>query len=301
LGHILQDGKDRCGKTQKCDIGIVCNDRGYAELCEEKDIVKLFPKRARNTNKGSFGTATLIAGSEQYIGTAQLALGGALKSGCGYVKLCCHDKLKYAIAPIYPQAIYCDSEDLSSDCIAIGMGCGVSTALYEKIKYLLTEYKGTLIIDADGLNTLAKYGVGVLKDAKCKVILTPHIKEFSRLSGQDVSKITQNSVDLCRDFANDKGVTVLLKSSSSILSDGKKVVVIDRGSSALAKAGSGDMLSGFMCGSIARGLSPFNGAMCAGYVLGCAGELVAEQFTEYCANSADILNILPCVVKRLTH
>jgi NAD(P)H-hydrate repair Nnr-like enzyme with NAD(P)H-hydrate dehydratase domain len=116
-----------------------------------------------------------------------------------------------------------------------------------------------------------------------------------------VSKITQNSVDLCRDFANDKGVTVLLKSSSSILSDGKKVVVIDRGSSALAKAGSGDMLSGFMCGSIARGLSPFNGAMCAGYVLGCAGELVAEQFTEYCANSADILNILPCVVKRLTH
>jgi NAD(P)H-hydrate epimerase len=300
MGYVLQNGPYVCGEKVKCDIGIVCKDTATAKLVEDGDVAKLFPKRARNTHKGSYGTATLIAGSEKYVGAAALSLSAALKSGAGYVKLFCDEKTKYALAPVYPSAIYSNEVDLTSDCIAIGMGCGISDELYEKIKYLLNEYTGTLIIDADGINTLAKCGTNVLKGAKCKVVLTPHIKEFSRICKLYTNEIVENPIDACTNFAKEFGVTVLLKGSTSVLSDGVKTVVVDRGSTALAKAGSGDMLSGFMCGSIARGLSPFNGAMCSAYVLGKAGEYCSNEVGDYAATSADVLKNLPYVVKSLT-
>ena len=299
-GFVLSDGFDICGTVIKKDIGISLPEDNYACIYEDEDIKKFFPKRRRNTHKGTFGTATLICGSEQYIGSAVLAVSAALKSGCGYVKAVCPDAVKAAIAPNWPQTVFTSDCDLSSAAIAVGMGCGASRSLYDGIAWLLKEYRGKLIIDADGLNSLAEYGVDILREKACEVVVTPHVKEFSRLTKKPVKDILSNPVACAKDFAREYNVTVLLKGAGTIICDKDNMAINVRGCSALSKAGSGDMLAGFMCGSAARGLTVFESAVCAAYILGASAELSAGRLTEYCVTSADILADIPVAIKNIT-
>lgn len=300
-GMFLNDGADYCGKIIKKDIGIVCPHGEYALIYGIADIKKFFPKRPRNSHKGTFGSANIVAGSDRYIGAAALAVSAALKSGCGYVKLTSTEKVRLSLAPRYPSAIYLEEADLSSDALAIGMGCGVSERLYKLIKTLLNEYCGTLVIDADGLNSLAKFGVGILgTNKKCNVIITPHVKEFSRLTDKSVEEIQSAPFDCAKEFARRHNVTVLLKSAASVITDGTRTALNISGNSSLAKGGSGDMLSGYLCGTLARGLQPFDACVCSAYVLGKSAEISAREKTEYCATARDIIKNLHFSVKRLT-
>ncbi|MDE6504318.1 MAG: NAD(P)H-hydrate dehydratase [Clostridia bacterium] len=298
-GMFLNDGLDFCGEIIKKDIGIICPQENYASV-NFSDNKSWYPKRKRNSHKGTYGSANLIAGSNRYIGAAALAAEAALKSGCGYVKLSTTERVTSALAVKLPQVIYLTEADVCSDAIAVGMGCGASKELYAQIKKLLSEYGGKLIIDADGLNAIAKYGVGILKRKNCNVIITPHIKEFSRLTGIEINKIEANPVEIAQNFAREYNITVLLKSAASIITDGQKTVINTFGCSALAKGGSGDMLSGFLCGTLARGLDIFNGAVCSAQTLGFAAEIAAEEKTEYCTTAKDILKNLHLSVMRLT-
>lgn len=299
-GLFMNDGLDYCGKTVVKDIGITVPSEGNFPLVyEDCDIKKYFPPRKRNSHKGTYGSANIIAGSEKYIGAAALAVSTALKSGCGYVKLTTAEKVKLSLAPRFPQTVFLSEEDLTSQCIALGMGCGVSEELYLKIKRILVSYGGTFIIDADGLNSLAKYGVEILKKKKCAVIITPHIKEFSRLTGIPAEEILSRPVELAERFAREYGVTVLLKSAASVITDGVKTVLNVRGNSALAKGGSGDMLAGFTCGTAARGLGAFDSAVCVSYILGATAEAVSAEKTEYCACAEDIIKNLHKTVGKL--
>lgn len=271
-----------------------------ASIIASQDVAKFYPRRKRNTNKGDYGSANIIAGSDKYIGAAALACAAALKSGCGYVKLTSTEKVKLALAAKYPQVIYLDEYDLNSQSIAIGMGCGVSKELYGQIKFLTENYSGTLIIDADGLNSLAKFGSHILNGSVCRVVLTPHLKEFSRLTGKTMDEISQNPVKEAEALAKSLGVIVLLKGAASIITDGENTLINTSGTTALAKGGSGDMLSGYMAGSVARGLSPFDAAVCSAYTIGISAEISSEQKTDYCATAHDILNNLHLAVKYLT-
>lgn len=300
LGMFLNDGIDYCGEIVKKDIGITVPEGNYTQLPSHRDISLFYPERRRNSHKGTYGSANIIAGSDCYIGAAALSTAAALKSGCGYVKLITSEKVKFAIAPVYPQAIYLDNIDLSSSAIAIGMGCGISVALYNKIKFILDRFNGTLIIDADGLNSLSEYGVEILKNSHCKVIITPHVKEFSRLTGISVTDILNNPLKIASEFSEKYGVIVLLKGAASIISDGKKNYIVKRGTTSLAKGGSGDMLSGYMCGTAARGTEAFDAAVCAAYTMGVAAEFASAENTDYCSTAEEVLKNLPNAVKSLT-
>ncbi|MDE6597515.1 MAG: NAD(P)H-hydrate dehydratase [Clostridia bacterium] len=300
VGMTLGDGPDICGAVVRRDIGITCPDGNYMQIYSDGEIAKFFPERRRNSHKGTYGSANLIAGSDKYLGAAALSAEAALNSGCGLVKLTTSQKVNSALAVKLAQVIYLDDPDLSSQAIAVGMGCGVSEELYVTLKSLLKNFGGTLIIDADGLNSLAKHGVEILNDKICKVILTPHIKEFSRLTGLSVDKILSDPAGYAKEFAQKYDVTLILKSAASVICDGVNTVINVRGTTALAKGGSGDMLSGFLCGSVARGLCPFDAAVCAAYILGVAAEISSEQKTDYCATAKDILKNLPKAIKNLT-
>lgn len=299
-GYFLNDGLDYCKTIIKKDIGITCPPHNYAQMYEDCDIKNFYPKRRRNTHKGTYGTAQLVAGSERYIGAAALASGAALKSGCGYVKLKTCTQNRLALASRLPQIIYSEDIDYSAECIAVGCGCGVSEDLYNTIGKLLQLYEGTLIIDADGLNTISKYGINILKNKRCRLILTPHVKEFSRLSKQSVCEIISDPIAHAQSFAKKYGVTVLLKSAVSVLTDGERVVLCQRGNSALAKGGSGDILTGLICGTVARGVDGFNASAVASYTLGLAAEISAEEKTEYCVTSKDLIKNIHLAVRRLT-
>ena len=299
-GMFLNDGIDYCGKIVLKDIGIFTPQDGCVEIADNEQIKKYYPTRARNSHKGTYGSATIVAGSEKYAGAAALSLKGALRSGCGYTKLLSCEYVRGLLIPKLPQVIYLDEIELHSNAIAVGMGMGATKETYQVVQTLLKNYEGYLIVDADGINVLSEFGIDILKEKKCNVILTPHIKEFSRLTNLSVSEILNNPIEIAKNFSKEYGVTLLLKSSASIITDGDRVTLNIKGTTALSKGGSGDILSGFMCGSLARGLSPFDGAVCAAYTLGVAAEIASEEKTDYCATADDIIKNLHFSVKRLT-
>ncbi|MGN1060812.1 MAG: NAD(P)H-hydrate dehydratase [Candidatus Coproplasma sp.] len=299
VGLYLNDGIDYSGKITVKDIGINC-DTPDALLLEEMDIKKFFPERLRNTHKGSYGTACIIAGSSQYLGAAALSVSTALKTGCGYLYAVVPQEIKYQLAVKYPQCIYSDTPLLSADAIAIGMGLGCNEQTYNLVCNLLKDYSGKLIIDADGLNSLAKFGVGVLKETKAQVLLTPHIGEMARLSGLSKEEVIADPIYVAKSFAERYGVTVHLKSAVCITSDGEQSIITHRGTSALAKAGSGDMLSGLICGNAARGLSLTDAAVCSQFVLGCAAELCSQKYSCYATTAKEIEENISFAIKRLT-
>jgi NAD(P)H-hydrate epimerase len=257
---------------------------------------------------------SILAGSVAYSGAPLLSAYAALRTGAGYTELCVPEKLFSAFMGRYPEAILTcmkgensleyDEEKLckllKSDCIALGMGCGISLELYKIIGYLLEHYTGILLLDADGLNTISKYGVGVLKGKKCDVLITPHIKEFSRLSGLSVGEITKDPIEKAKAFAEEYAVTVLLKSSVSVVTDGKSVYLNTRGCAALAKGGSGDVLSGIISSLCAQGNSAINGAMAGSYLLGSAAELCAKEKGEYSVLARDVIEKIPNVILGVT-
>ena len=132
------------------------------------------------------------------------------------------------------------------------------------------------------------------------MLITPHVKEFARISGYTLKNLAIKPVELAQKFAQEYNVTVHLKNAVSITCDGEHCVLSLYGNSALAKAGSGDMLSGLICGGAARGLDLIQAAVCAKYVLGKTAEICAEEYGEYCVTAADIINNLHLSVKRLT-
>jgi NAD(P)H-hydrate epimerase len=156
-----------------------------------------------------------------------------------------------------------------------------------------------LLIDADGLNTLSKYGVAILKEKSCEVVLTPHVLEFARLIDKEKELVFSNGISLAKEFATEYKVTILLKSAVSVITDGERVYLNVSGSSGQAKAGSGDVLSGIILGLISRMDEMFFGAVVGAYLFGKAGEVVEKRQNQYTMTASDVISALPEVINAL--
>ncbi len=272
--------------------------------CEAVD--RLLPKRKRNTNKGDYGKAAIVAGSEAYTGAAYLAAAACLRSGAGYTALF----VPKEIFPYYvlklPEVLLRKIGDLKEllayDSIAYGMGMGISKDVASGAEWLVAHFSGRLILDADALNSLAEYSDldKVFAHKKADVVLTPHVKEFSRLAGESVEKILESGFFAAKGFAMRYGVSVLLKNAVSVIENGQKTCVNDRGNTGQAKAGTGDVLSGVIAGLCASGLSAFDGACVGAYAVGLAAELVAETVSERSIVAGDLIAYLGRAFLRIT-
>lgn len=316
LGHFLNDGPDYCGETIVKDIGISVWDEDFSVRFNSNDVGTLFYKRNRNVHKGSFGKTAIIGGSKQFFGSVLLSANAlcALKMGAGYSYLFIPNSLYNVYAGLNPECIIStfsdengfllfDDKDFSKilefDSISFGMGVGVSYEVYKAICYLIENYKGNLLLDADALNSIAKFGVDILSSKNCRVVLTPHIGEFERLSGFKKSDIVQNPVFYAKDFARKYSVTILLKSSTSIITDGDKVIVNTTGSSCMAKAGSGDVLSGLTAGLLARENDLLLTTAGASYIFGKCGEFASKRYNEYTVTASELILEIPNVLNSL--
>ena len=317
-GHLINDGIDYAGETVTADIGISLWEDNYGYCLEREDIAAFFPDRARNVHKGMFGKSCLIGGSRAYSGAVLLAAQGAaaLKMGCGYVNLAVPAGLfdlymgkvpectmKYAL-PEENGELICDPAVLEEICansraVAVGMGMGASDAVYSIVSYLIEHFSGVLVIDADALNALSVHGIEILKRRRGDVLLTPHVGEFSRLSGKSAEVILNDPVGSARSFAAEHGVTVLLKSCVSVLTDGARVCFNATGSSGMAKGGSGDVLSGFIVGLAARGLDAFSAASVGSWVMGKAGERAEKELTAYAMTPSEVIGKVGEVLRSL--
>lgn len=317
-GLYLGDGMDFSGEVVRADIGIELpqNTAAYAQIIDEEFVKTILPKRKRNTHKGSYGKAAIVAGSERYSGAAylsylaELTTLSCLRSGAGYTTLYLPKNLLSAFALKMPECLlksindggmYAFNEEtmrelLAYDTVAFGTGMGVSLDVYLGVKYLLQNYTGKLILDADALNAWAEFGKEELRciceNKKCDVVLTPHIKEFSRLSGESVQNIVENGLFAPLSFAKTHKLTVILKNAASIITDGERICLNVRGTAGQAKAGSGDVLAGVVTGLCASGLSTFNAACAGAYLTGKAAELGVEKVGEYSLLASDVIAYL---------
>nr|MCR5672969.1 NAD(P)H-hydrate dehydratase [Lachnospiraceae bacterium] len=192
--------------------------------------------------------------------------------------------------------------------VAFGMGIGTKEGAKAILFHLLDKFGGTLIIDADGLNILAKFDRQTIRRSACDIVLTPHIKEFSRLCGLDVEKIQEDPIETAKDYAKDTNTTVLLKGPSTVVTDGDRVFITDRGCAGMATAGSGDVLSGIAAAVCAYGRRKTSSgyekdncmaAAVSAYINGAAGELAQERYGDISMTAGDTVSFIPDIIKVL--
>ena len=273
---------------------------------DKKRVAALLPKRKRNTNKGDYGKAAIVAGSEEYTGAAYLAAAACLRAGAGYTALFVPENIfPYYVLKI-PEVLLKKFKNLNDlliyDSIAYGMGMGVSRQVADGAEWLIEHFSGKLILDADALNSLAKYSnlSDVFARKKGDVLLTPHVKEFSRLAKTTVEDILSKGLGAAKEFATRYGVTVLLKNAVSVIENGEIACVNERGTAGQAKGGTGDVLSGVIAGLCASGLSVFDGACAGAYAVGYAAEIAGENISEYSLTATDIISYLGASFLRIT-
>ena len=299
-GVLLHEGIDYAGQTVRADIGIQLPEKEYAYLLDDERISGALPVRKRCSHKGSYGKTAIVAGSEKYTGAAYLSMVASLRSGTGYTVLFTPKEilpyyiLKAPEALLEPLGKDAWGKLLAYDAVAYGMGMGVDEIVANGVRFLLERYTGKLILDADALNALSVFfdeeeRQSLFARKKCEVVLTPHMKEFSRLTGDSVQTIVDNGLTAPCALAKSWGVTVLLKGAASLICDGERTAVNTTGTSGQAKGGSGDVLSGLIAGLCAQGCTPFDGACVGAYLAGRSAEIACETTGEYSLTATDIL------------
>lgn len=273
---------------------------------EIKDIKDLFKARDSLANKGNFGTCGILGGSINYTGSVKLATMAcaAMRSGAGKCRIIIDKDLTSAITPyileetLWPLDNDLDKAIMNIGSLAIGMGWGISDENKEILAYILKNYQGILIIDADGLNILAK-NLNWLNDTKAKVILTPHPKEFSRLINIDIKEILDNPINYTMNFAKKYHVIVLLKGARTIVADGNNYYEVNMPVPGLATAGSGDVLSGILAGFMAYNKYNIKSVAAGAILNAIAGKKAEDKYTDIAMVAHDTIECIPAAIKEI--
>ena len=259
------------------------------------------PYREQNSNKGTFGKVLNVAGSENYIGAAYLSSISALKTGAGYIALASCEKVTDAVSKMLPEAVYISKEDALKNLdkyTVMLIGCGLSRSKSAKkdfVKFIKAS-KIPTVIDADGLN--------ILSENPCippeNTILTPHPAEAARLLGVNVENILSDLEGSAKKITEKYNCVTVLKTHRTVVCNTDfKIHVNKNGNSALAKAGTGDVLAGVIAGLLAQGMEPFEAAKLGVYLHSRAGEIASEELTEYSVLASDLPKYLSTAIKEL--
>ena len=257
-------------------------------------------------HKGSFGKVGIIAGSKGMVGSVYLSSMAALRTGSGlvYTGVCeeiyeimqikCIENIIKMIDFKDENSLYEFYKNLD----ALGIGPGLSNLMTPKeLKYILETFSNPIVIDADGLNTISK-DLNVLSENK-NLILTPHEGEFARLLNVPISEISSNREILAKKFAKKHSVILVLKGMNTIVTDGNEVYINKTGTSGLATAGSGDVLTGIITSLLGQGYEKFQGAVLGVYIHGLCGNFLEKKLGTDGIIASDILNEIPIVIKAL--
>ena len=275
-----------------------------------------FPRRPADAHKGTMGTLVSLTGSFGFAGAAILSAKAALRSGVG---------LHYQVLPesIYPlfgaavQESVCvpvkgkegrlclsDTETIrptldraTAVLIGCGMGCTEDTAEAEKA--VLTSSKCPVIIDADGINALARH-IHSIEGCQGEIILTPHIKEFSRLSGLSVEEILSDPAKHAEEYSlRHRDVTLVLKGHRTYIAKNGDVYENIAGNSGMAKGGSGDVLAGIIASLTAQGILPYHAAVMGVHIHALAGDIAAAKLSQTAMLPSDIIDSLPEIYTKI--
>lgn len=303
-GNLLNDGLDYCGTLHLLDVGILQKKYPQHHNIMEEDILSSLHVRKRNTHKYHYGNILVIGGNKGMMGAPLLSSIAALRSGSGLVHLRYHESLLPHINNIYPDVMcgtYKDTLELiesfdKKNVIVFGPGLG-RTAHFNKgnlVEILKTDKK--LVIDADGLFYLKDVLDNFIE--RGNMVLTPHIKEFSVLTGYDIDEIQKNPIKLAKTFAHQYNVILVLKGVCTIITDGSNVTFSFGGNPGLAKAGTGDVLTGIIASQAGKGYSLYDSAKLGVDIHSKAANLAKDLYGEESMLASDLINFIPKVIKK---
>ena len=287
-------------------------------LLEASDVAPLFEGRERTSHKGDYGHVLVVGGSRSKPGAVLMAGTAAMRAGAGLVTVATAAGATSAIVGNTPELMtfpVAEIEDGSigggafdtawldrKTVVAVGPGLGTLDANQDLVRRIVREVEAPLVVDADGLTALAATPPGEWSAKSQLLVLTPHPGEMSRLAGLTTAEVQKTRLDLARSFARERDVLLVLKGFRTLIAtpDGR-VLVNPTGTPALAKGGSGDILTGMIAGFLAqfRDAEPEIVVGAAVYLHGLAAELAALESGEQTVGATDLLGYLPKAIEQV--
>ncbi len=278
-------------------------------------VRSIITDRPADMHKGQAGRVLMIAGSRGMAGAAVLSARGALYSGAGLVKVSVPDELFTILQISVPEAMCINREETAKtdlniyDAICMGPGIGTDEDAMALLYRVLEDYRGPLVLDADGINCLCKYnGFDEVKKRDGVTVFTPHPGEAGRML--DVLSLGTYK-ELGREqtaasLAEATGSIVLLKGAMTLIAEGEasetELYENPTGNPGMATGGSGDVLSGIITSLLGQRhleTGPMQRVCAAAFLHGLAGDIAAENIGEYGMTSADIADAVAAAINAL--
>ena len=315
FGMAAEPGRSCAGIVHVEDIGLsaaLCaEDEGVVYRPDAEDAAAMLPERRPDMNKGSAGKMLLLAGSPGMAGAAVLAARAAYRSGAGLVKVAAppevvqvlHTAVSEATALVLsgdPEEDFrkIESEMKQYDALAAGPGLGQSESAGKLVRQLLEYIEKPVVLDADGINLLAK-DLKPLKERTGPLVLTPHPGEMARLlnssdpEGVQISDIVSRPVEVARQYAARTGYVTVLKGARTVISDGEETYLNLTGNEGMATGGSGDVLTGIIGSFLAQGMGALDAARTGVLTHGVAGDEAAKILGTRSVTAGDIADHIP--------
>lgn len=270
-----------------------------------KEILKKLPLRKERSNKGTYGKVLCAAGSVNMAGAAYLCGYGAYRAGAGLVRVLTPTENRVILQELLPEAVLTTFQrekiDLEllremldwASVAAVGPGIGKEDWTKDLMGLILAEYHKPLVVDADGLNYLAKH-MEQLENHEGEIIVTPHVGEFSRLSGQPISVILEDVPYWAAWFAKKYHCICVLKDAPTAVGTIEGDCYVNTtGNHGMSTGGSGDVLTGIITGLLGQKMASLDAALLGVWLHGRAGDLAAQTEGTYGLMARHLLQYLP--------
>ena len=317
-GHVLHPGRGMCGVLELVDIGLLLPEAAGidgARIAEAGELGLLLPVRDPRAHKGSAGRVLVVGGAMGMVGAVVLAARAASRAGAGYVRVAVPASLADVLAAqlVEQMPIACGegsqrslsssalpqilAEAVHADAVAVGPGLSRQPDAARLAAELLAQLACPVVLDADGLTAFAPPQgdlAAALRDARGPRVLTPHLGEMARLTGEMPSTLEARRIDAAREWAKRWGCVLVLKGAPTVVAapDGR-VSVNPTGNAGMATAGMGDVLTGVTAALLAQHLAPYDAARLAVFAHGLAGDMAASEVGPVGLVAGDVAERLP--------
>ena len=317
------NGHKYSNKLINLDIGITEYPKNYKYkfLINPQSAFKLIPKKDTYGDKRLSGETLIVGGSKKYPGSILMAASGSLETGVGLLSLAIPLSIYDVIAGKIPEAtldtIKNNQEFISKDNIkhlfenkkrinSLLIGCGMESnnTTQTSVKFLLKnisnhfKYLNGIVIDADGLNNLSKINEWWKYKLPKNTIITPHVREMSRLTGLSISEINKNPIEILETYTKLWNVTIVLKGPLTFIGNTHKKYMLNKPNPGLAKGGTGDILAGVINSFLAQGLNAEHSTILAVSLISESGELSKEKYGIHGSTASKLINSISKLINQ---
>ncbi|MFH2010892.1 MAG: NAD(P)H-hydrate dehydratase [bacterium] len=320
VGLVSHPGVEYAGDVHVVDIGIpgdlVSRLGVRCHLLEERDVSAVVPTRRLGGHKGTYGHVLAVAGSPGKTGAAVLCARAAARVGAGLVTVAVPEDAQQAVAAqsleTMTEVYTADSGSIDPDAclerlaalcrgkqaLVVGPGIPNQPEMLEVLRELLSDAVIPVVLDADGLNLVAR-APALLDQVTAPLVLTPHPGEMARLLGREIAEVQADRVKTAREAAARFGAYVVLKGARTVIAAPDGTAFINpTGNPGLGSGGVGDVLTGMLGGFLAQAIDPLEAVQLAVYLHGVAGDRAAQRLGQHAVLAGDLLDEVPVVLKR---